>query len=141
MKTILLALALPTTLLAGLPPPPVAATYTVLNLDDSGPGSLRQAVQSANLIKGSTIAFATNGTIKLSTPLPNISKQVTIDGTTAPGYSGSPVVSVDFNGRPGLSFTPGAEGSALKSLSLVKAGSAAVTIQASKISVQGNYIG
>ena len=141
MKIIFLALVLPATLIAGLPPTPVAGTYTVLNLNDSGAGSLRQAVQSANLNKGSIIAFATTGTIKLSTPLPNISKQATIDGTTAPGYSGSPVVSIDFNGRPGLYFASGAEGSALKSLSLVKAGSAAITIQASKITVQGNYIG
>ena len=90
MKIIFLALVLPATLIAGLPPTPVAGTYTVLNLNDSGAGSLRQAVQSANLNKGSIIAFATTGTIKLSTPLPNISKQATIDGTTAPGYSGSP---------------------------------------------------
>src|ERR1700745_3910745 len=64
----------------------MAATYTVTNLNDSGAGSLRQAILTANANKGSTIDFSTNGTINLSAPLPDITNQVTIDGSTAPGF-------------------------------------------------------
>jgi trimeric autotransporter adhesin len=119
----------------------MAATYTVTNLNNSGAGSLRQAILAANAKKGSTIAFETSGTINLSSPLPDISAQVTIDGTTAPGFTGTPVICINFNFTPGLTFAAGADSSTLKSLSLVNAGSAAVTLLASRVTVQGNYIG
>ncbi len=119
----------------------VAATYTVNSLADSGTGSLRQAILSANANKGSIVAFAISGTINLSTPLPAITSQVTIDGTTAPGFSVGPVVSVNFNSIPGITVAAGADGTNIKSLSLVRALNAAITLQASKITVQGNYIG
>ena len=66
---------------------------------------------------------------------------MTIDGTTAPSFAGSPVVTVNFQGSKGLNFATGADGSTLKSLSLVKAGNAGVTLTASNITVQGNDIG
>ena len=119
----------------------MAATYTVTNLNDSGTGSLREAILSANASEGNTVAFGTTGTIILSTPLPEITSQMTIDGTTAPGFSGTPVVSVNFNSNPGLTFAAGAVSSTIKSLSLVRALNAAITLQASNITVQGNYIG
>ena len=100
-KRKLVGLILPFTLLASQA---LAATYPVINLNDSGPGSLREAILSANASKGSTVAFGTSGTINLSTPLPDIASQMTIDGTTAPGFSVTrvPVVSVNFNSIPGL---------------------------------------
>ncbi len=119
----------------------VPATYTVTSLNDSGAGTLRQAIQSANANPGSTVAFGIAGTITLSTPLPNITSQMTIDGTTAPGFSGSPLVSVDFNSVAGLTVAAGSDGSIIKSLSLIHAVSTGVTLQASKITLQGNYIG
>jgi trimeric autotransporter adhesin len=119
----------------------MAATYTVTNLNDSGAGSLRQAILAANVNKGSTIGFGTNGTINLSTPLPDITSQVTIDGSTAPGFSGTPVVSINFNSRKGLTVAAGADRSTIKALSLVGANNAAVTLLASNVTIQGNYIG
>jgi VCBS repeat-containing protein len=71
-----------------------AATCTVTNLSDSGVGSLRQAILDANANPGpDTIVFEVAGTINVSSQLPELSDGgTTIDGTTAPGYTGSPVV-------------------------------------------------
>jgi trimeric autotransporter adhesin len=134
----LFGFVLPFVLLAGQA---VAATYTVANLSDSGPGSLRAAMLSANANKGSTVDFATAGTINLSSSLPAITAQVTIDGATAPGFAGTPVVSLNFNTNPGLVVAPGGDSSLIESLSLVNALNAGVTLQASKVAIQGNYIG
>lgn len=66
-----------------------AATFTVINDQDAGPGSLRQAILDANQTPGSdTIEFAIPGagphTIELATALPSLSS-MTIDGLTQPG--------------------------------------------------------
>jgi trimeric autotransporter adhesin len=70
--------------------PPEA--YVVTNTNDSGPGSLRQAILDANeafTTGRNTIAFNVPGggvkTIAPSTPLPDISRLVAIDGFTQPG--------------------------------------------------------
>ncbi len=119
------------------------ATFTVTNLHNSGAGSLRQAIIGSNNQPGAdTIDFDVAGTIRIGrTSLPAITDTVTIDGSTAPSFVGSPVVSVNFQGTKGLRFAPGAAGSTLQSLSLVKAGNAGVTLNASRVTVQGNYIG
>jgi hypothetical protein len=72
--------------------PIAAATFTVTNANDAGPGSLRQAILDANAAAGPhTIPFAIPGsgvhTISLTTPLPTITQTVTIDGYTQPGSS------------------------------------------------------
>jgi titin len=74
-----------------------AATFTVLNTNASGVGSLRQAVLDANANPGAdTIAFAIAGagvkTIAPTNALPQVIDPVTIDGTTQPGYSGTPLI-------------------------------------------------
>jgi DNA-binding MarR family transcriptional regulator len=119
----------------------LAATFTVTNTNNSGTGSLRNAISSANTNKGSTVAFSTSGTIVLSSPLPSILRTTTIDGTTAPGFSGTPTVLVNFNGNSGFVVDQTAPGSAIKSLSLVNSGGAGITLMASKVTVAGNYIG
>lgn len=68
-----------------------ASTFTVVNTNDIGPGSLYQAIVDANANPGpDTIAFNIPGTgvhtIDVSaTPLPDITDSVTIDGYTQPG--------------------------------------------------------
>src|SRR6185295_15901946 len=69
-----------------------AATYTVTSTADSGAGSLREAITSANGNPGAdTINFNIVGsgvhTIAPATPLPNISDAVTINGYSQPGAS------------------------------------------------------
>lgn len=67
-----------------------AATYTVINTDDSGLGSLREAITNADANPGADlIQFNIPGggvqTINLLSPLPDITETVTIDGYTQPG--------------------------------------------------------
>ncbi len=119
------------------------ATFTVTSLGNSGTGTFREAIISANAQPGpDTIDFGVAGTIRIArNALPAITSPVTIDGTTAPGFLGSPVVTVNYQGTRGLRFLNGSNGSTLESLSLVRAGSAGVTLTASNITLQGNYIG
>ena len=55
-----------------------AATITVTNTNDSGPGSLRQALRAAN--DGDTVIFAVTGTIALTSGGLPINKSLTISG-------------------------------------------------------------
>ncbi len=122
----------------------VPSTFSVVNLQDSGNGSLRQAILDANSHDGTQIIkFSVAGTIQLtSQPLPDISSTVNIDGTTAPGFVGAPVVEVDFNNYGGFHFTSGSAGSTLRSLSLVHANNSGVLLDTvDNILVAGNYIG
>ena len=77
----------------------VANTYTVTTTADSGAGSLRQAILDSNASVGvtDTIAFNITGagcvgspavcTIRPTSPLPNLTDPVVIDGYTQPGSS------------------------------------------------------
>jgi hypothetical protein len=70
----------------------VMSRFLVVNTDDSGPGSLRQAILDANDNPGlDLIAFAIPGsgvhTISPTSPLPDITDPVTIDGYSQPGAS------------------------------------------------------
>ena len=69
-----------------------AASFTVINTDDTGAGSLRQAILDANAAAGAdTINFNIPGggvrTISPASQLPTITGPVTIDGYTQPGAS------------------------------------------------------
>ena len=64
--------------------PAHAATFMVTNLDNSGAGSLRDAIMAANAAPGAdTITFSVSGTITLGSTLPTITDTagLTIDGT------------------------------------------------------------
>ena len=125
-----------------LEPRTLLATFTVTNLLNAGAGSLRAAINEANANPGADeIAFAVVGTVPLSTALPAITDAVSIDGSTAPGFVGSPQLTVNFRGRTGLRFAPGSDGSSLTSLALVRARGAGVTLDASGITLAGNSIG
>ena len=74
-----------------------AATFTVTNTLNSGPGSLRQAIEDANANPGPdvidfNIAPAGPQSIPLNGDLPTITGTVTLDATTQPGYGGTPIV-------------------------------------------------
>jgi hypothetical protein len=75
-----------------------AATYSVTSNADSGPGTLRQAILDANASgQPATINFAiATGaqTITLLSSLPPTLVPVLIDGTTQPGYAGTPLVTL-----------------------------------------------
>jgi len=118
------------------------ATFSVTNLADAGPGSLRRAILEANAAPGADdITFDVAGTITLKAALPAVTDRLTIDGGTAPGFASAPVVTVNFAGRPGLRFASGSDGSTLESLALVRAAGAGVTLAASGITLVGNHVG
>ena len=75
-----------------------AATFTVTNTNDSGPGSLRQAITDANAAAPSTVAFSIGSGVRTIMPLsvlPAVSQTVTIDGSTQPGYAGTPLIELN----------------------------------------------
>lgn len=80
--------------------PLIAATFTVINSNDSGAGSLRQAILDANASANSgepdRIAFAIPGvgphTIQPLTDLPAITDPLVVDGYSQPGSSPNGVV-------------------------------------------------
>ncbi|MGI8447638.1 MAG: hypothetical protein ACR2MP_10765 [Streptosporangiaceae bacterium] len=127
------------------PPPAYARTLTVSRLSNAGPGSLRAAITTVNTSlpgRPALIRFAVRGTVTLSSPLPAVSRYVTIDGTTAPGYRhGAPVVALNASGQSGLEFGPGSAGSRLLALAVDGASGAAVRLEASNITLDANYIG
>jgi hypothetical protein len=102
-----------------------AATFTVINTNDSGPGSLRQAIDDANTTAGAdTINFNIPGagvqTITPASALPEITEAVTIDGYTQPGTAvntlaagNNAIILIEINSSVsgssyGLSVTDGA---------------------------------
>ncbi len=115
------------------------ATFTVFNLNDSGAGSLRQAIISADSAGGAnTIAFDTVATtgpglqlITLASALPTITGQVTIDGTTQPGYAGTPLIDINGNSMGGSILTvngTAANGTDIQGLELSGYTGAAITL-------------
>ncbi len=79
----------------------ITGSFLVTTDADSGPGSLRQAILDSNTTSGGTgtIEFAISGaglhTIALLSPLPAATTSVLIDGTTQPGYAGTPLIAID----------------------------------------------
>jgi uncharacterized repeat protein (TIGR01451 family) len=92
-----------------------AMIFTVLNNADSSLGSLRQAIMDANTNPGADTIIFMDGTgpqtINLTSPLPAITEAVTIDGTSQPGFAGSPLIELNGfvvpAGGSGLSITSG----------------------------------
>jgi Ca2+-binding RTX toxin-like protein len=77
------------------------ATFTVTNINDAGPGSLRDAITQANATPAPphNINFNIPGagvqTIAPLTSLPIITQAVTIDGTSQPGFAATPLIQLD----------------------------------------------
>jgi parallel beta-helix repeat protein len=124
--------------------------YVVTNTNDSGAGSLREAITSVNSSSSSQysgISFAVAGVITLASDLPAITKKVLIDGGTAPGYvagntTTAPLVAVNFaNAGSGFNFNSGSAGSGIYALSIYGSKTNGVTLNASNITLLRNYIG
>ena len=119
------------------------ATFTVTNLQNSGAGSLRQAIIESNERPGAdTIDFGVAGTIRIWQDVaPRDHRHRDHRRLHGPVVRGIARRDRELPGYQGLRFATGADGSILRSLSLVKAGNAGVTLNASNVTVQGNYIG
>jgi hypothetical protein len=110
------------------------ATFAVTNNNNSGPGSLRQAIQSANANPGpDSITFHIGSGytfIAPSSPLPTITDAVAIKGATQPGFSGSPLIELEGSGLGavnGLVLT--ASGCSVDGLVIVGFGGYGIDIQ------------
>ncbi|MEX8493879.1 DUF4347 domain-containing protein, partial [Sphaerotilus sp.] len=117
------------------------ATYAVTNLNDSGAGSLRQAITNANANGGAdSITFSTFGTINLASALPQITGQVTINGTNG-GVPGV-VLNGGNNVANGLDLGAGSSSSTIRGLVLQAFTNAGISVSASSgTTIAGNYIG
>jgi CSLREA domain-containing protein len=102
--------------LGGEPPPPPpppgdTPTFTVNSANDADDGactllhcSLREAINAANTVPtAQTISFAIGTGTQTITPtsaLPTVTDPVTIDGTTQPGFTGTPIIQLVGNLAP-----------------------------------------
>ena len=125
-----------------------ACTRTVTNTSDSGAGSLRQAITDSNNAGGlDEICFNISGsgvkTINISSILPIISGPTIIDGTTQPGYAGSPLIEIsgsDASSGPGLWISGGS--TTVRGLVINRIKGNGILIDGSGgNSIKGNYIG
>jgi hypothetical protein len=142
---------------SGLPFAPLA-TFVVTNTDDSGAGSLRQAIDDANGNPGAdTITFAIGAvgsqqTISPTSFLPFITDTVTIDGWSqgGAGYSGPPLIAIDgaLAGEvDGLTldydYYTGYDSSSslIRGLAIIGFAHNGFRVNSSYNKIQGNYIG
>lgn len=127
------------------------ATFVVNSTNDVNDGScgahcsLREAILAANASGGvDQISFAIGTgakTISPTSPLPDISG-VTIDGTTQPGFAGTPLIEIDGQGA---GFTAGLVSNtgttAIKGLVVNRFSGAGIRLLGASNSVSGSYIG
>lgn len=125
------------------------ATFTVTNTNDSGAGSLRQAILDANALSGlDVIDFALSGsspyTINLTSKLPDISDAVTLDGWTQAGFSVSPIIELDgtnAGSADGLRLASGSGGSTIRGLVINRFANDGIRVDSDGNTIVGNYIG
>jgi hypothetical protein len=80
--------------------------FIVTNTNDSGLGSLRQAILDANLrTEDNTIVFSIGSAARRIRPLTELPwfGRGSIDGTTEPGYAGIPLIEIDGSLLPAFS--------------------------------------
>ncbi len=131
------------------------ATYTVTTTNDSGPGSLREAIALANANPGpDLIAFNISGagphTIRPLSALPLITDPVTIDGNTQPGtapatYTDPATLLIELDGTnvgdTGLNIWL-VGNSTIRGLVINRFGDAAIHVhEGGGNLIEGNYIG
>ncbi len=125
------------------------ATYTVTSTSDSGVGSLRQAILDANANAGAdTINFNIAGTgthvITLSTLLPTITGQTTINATTESDFAGTPLIVItDGAGTLTDGFMLGSvrNGSTIRGFVIQGFNNGIAASDSGSHTIAGNYIG
>ena len=130
---------------------------TVNTTQDSGPGSLRQAILDVNAGLVGSIAFAIptgdpgynaatqSFEIQPSSPLPAFTTKVTLDGTTQPGYTGTPLIQVDGtnagDGANGLEFDSGSDGGTVVGLDVTDFSGDGIALFSNSDTINSCYIG
>jgi len=130
---------------------PIGSTLLVENTNDSGPGSLRQAILEANASTGvkETINFRIPGsgphTILPLTALPDITDPVNIDGWSQTGVPGSHDIEINgsqCSGEDGLTLTTG--NCSIRGLVINRFSNVALLLTGAAATnnwLHGNYIG
>ena len=129
-------------------------SFVVTNTNDSGRGSLRQAILAADQVGGHAITFAIPAsgvaTISLASPLPAINGPTIIDGASQASFEGvaalKPLVEVDGRATnsgvvDGLVFDGNSGGSLLQGLSIFGFDEAQVLVETPNVGLRGNYLG
>jgi trimeric autotransporter adhesin len=150
--------------LMGTAKPAHARDFTVINTNDSGAGSLRQAITDANNTPGAdVIRFDIPGSgvksIKPASQLPGIREEVTIDGYTQPGSKKNtlakgtnavPLIELDASnaasGTDGLVIRDGASNSEIRGLVINRFNdgvvvSGGIESEITGVEIEGNFIG
>lgn len=124
------------------------AIFTVTSTADAGAGTLRQAILDAEALPGlDTIVFAIGTgpqTIAVLSPLPPLADPVTIDGSTQPGYSGTPLVEIDgaLAGPLAVGLAISAGGSTVRALAVNRFDHAGIEITGpGGCRIEGNFVG
>ncbi len=125
------------------------SSYTVTNTNDSGAGSLRQAILDANSNAGADLIQFSIGsgqqTISPLSALPTITDTVTLDATTQPGWSSAPIIQLNgaSAGAGAVGFNITAPNCTVKGFAINRfSGNGIVLGSGSNGSViAGNYIG
>ncbi|MDY6794817.1 MAG: NosD domain-containing protein [Actinomycetota bacterium] len=135
-----------------------AATYTVINTNNSGAGSLRQAIDDANANPGAdTIEFDIPGSgphvIQPTSFLPAFTDEVTVDGYSQPGSARATATTpatilIELDGSSagasvgGLYFWYDTEGSTVSGLAIHSWNRDGIYVLGTGgVTIEGNYIG
>jgi hypothetical protein len=124
-----------------------ADTFTVTAQGESGAGSIGQAITDANANPGlDTIEFDIPGAppfgVLLFFGIPSITDPVVIDGTTQPGYGGTPLFFIRQGAGqgPGLVLAAGSGGSTIRGLSFADINEG-IRIQSDGNTIEGCFFG
>ncbi len=120
-------------------------TFTVINTNDDGSGSLREAMTASNFVACvDVIEFDIPGggphTITLASDLPTISETVTIDGSSQPGFAGTPEIVIQATLRAFLVVN--APGTVIQFIAQHSGANHAIEIdQSDNVVIEGCHIG
>jgi CSLREA domain-containing protein len=113
--------------------------------DAGGACTLRAAIQQANFSPGpDTISFAIISGVQTISPATNydfISDALTIDGTTQPGFAGTPLIRLNGNGSALTGLVIDSDSVTIRGLAINRFSTGLEVESGQLINIVGNYIG
>ncbi len=124
-----------------------AGAVVVTNDNDSGAGSLRDALEGIGAGQATTISFNIPGvgphTIQALSPLPIVLAAVEIDGSSQPGYAGVPLIFIDGSqaGVEVVGLEIDFSDWTVRAIGMGNFDGTAITISGDRVLITGCYIG